>query len=99
VNKIITMKKLKNYLLIAISIVAFSSCTITTPVLVTDNVVGEKTGVAEVKVFLGIFGPLNKDISIKKAAENGKITEIGSVDYAYRIGLFKSEYKTIVTGR
>ena len=35
----------------------------------------------------------------KNGAENGKITEIGSVDYAYRIGLFKSEYKTIVTGR
>ena len=45
------MKKIKNYLLFAVCITAFSSCTITTPVLVTDNVVGEKTGVAEATVF------------------------------------------------
>jgi hypothetical protein len=99
VNKIITMKKIKNYLLFAVCITAFSSCTITTPVLVTDNIVGEKTGVAEATVFLGIFGPMNRDMSIKKAAENGKITEVGTVDQSIRVGLFKSTYKTIVTGR
>jgi hypothetical protein len=93
------MKKLKNSLLLAVGILAISSCTITTPVLVTDNVVGEKTGEASVTVFLGIFGPMNRDISIKKAAENGGITEVGSVDQSIRIGLLTSKYKTIVTGR
>ena len=94
-----TMKKIKNFLLFAMSVVAISSCTITTPVLVTDNVVGEKTGEASVSVLLGFIGPMDRDISIKKAAENGGITEVGSVDYSVRIGLFTSKYKTIVTGR
>jgi hypothetical protein len=42
---------------------------------------------------------MNRDMSIKKAAENGKITEVGTVDQSIRVGLFKSTYKTIVTGR
>ena len=50
-------------------------------------------------VILGFIGPMDRDISIQKAAKNGGITEVGTVDYSYRIGLFKSTYKTIVTGR
>ena len=93
------MKKLNQIFLIAITVIAMSSCSITVPLQVTDNVVNEKRGEASVTVILGFIGPMDRDISIQKAAKNGGITEVGTVDYSYRIGLFKSTYTTIVTGR
>ena len=93
------MKKINKIILIPIGIFAFSSCSVTTPVLVTDNVIGEKTGEASASVFLGFIKPMNMDLSIQTAAKNGGITEVGSVDYQVYGGLFVSKYKTIVTGR
>ena len=57
------MKKLNQIFLIAIT-VTMSSCTITVPLPVTDNVVNEKRGEASVTVILGFIGPMDRDISI-----------------------------------
>jgi hypothetical protein len=37
-------------------------------------------------------------VSVEKAAKNGGITKIATMDYSMRYGLFRNTYKTIVTG-
>lgn len=78
--------------------VILSSCAASMPILVTDNTSGGKEGTAEYSTFLGI-SPLNADASIATAAKNGGITKITSVDFLVEGGLFKTTYKTIVTGQ
>ena len=77
-----------------------ASCSVSGPILITDNPGGKeaKRGEASYNVILGFIRPMNADISIKKAAENGKITKISSVDYKVKGGLFKATYSTVVTG-
>jgi hypothetical protein len=77
-----------------------ASCSVSGPILVTDNPGGKsaKTGEASYKIILGFIRPMNADISIKKAAENGKITKISTVDSKVKGGLFVTTYSTIVTG-
>ena len=92
------MKKMKNIIL-GLSVAVLTSCAVSTPVLITDNVVGEKRGEASFDVILGLIRPMNADVSIATAAKNGGITQVGSVDYKVKAGLFKDTYTTIVTGR
>ncbi len=73
------------------------SCSISGPILVTDNK-NEKRGTASYSVVLGIFRPKNADISIRKAAENGDITKVSTVDFKVESKLFKTTYTTVVTG-
>ena len=95
------MKKLRNIIYLGI-ILLLSSCTITGPVvkpqaLVTQNSVGDKVGIAERTVWFGFsFG--HTDLSTTTAAKAGGISKIATVDSYYRKGLFKTKYKTIVTG-
>lgn len=97
------MKALK-YLTFIGMIVFLSSCyTLTTPrigapqVMVTKNPVGSKTGKAERKVILGLaFG--DTDLSIMKAAKNGKITKIATVESEVQGNIISTTYRTIVTG-
>ncbi len=73
-----------------------ASCSVTYPGLATGNK-AEKEGVAEQTVFFGIaLKPI--DVSIEKAAKNGKITKVATVDHQVKAGLFSTTYKTIVTG-
>lgn len=76
----------------------FSSCKVTTtlPLMVTDNSTGSKTG--EAKVVVGIFGKKDIDVSIARAAEDGGITKIATVDFKTITTPFKTTYITIVTG-
>ncbi|PLX06440.1 MAG: protein trl (tRNA-associated locus protein) [Marinilabiliales bacterium] len=90
------MKNIKYILVIATAIV-LTSCSVSGPLLVTDNPSGPKRGEATYKVILG-FPPINGDRSIKKAAENGGITKIATVDYRVYGGLFVKKHTTIVTG-
>jgi hypothetical protein len=92
------MKKIKNIIL-GMSILFLTSCAVSTPVIITDNVVGEKRGEASFNIILGIIAPMDADASIATAAKNGGITQVGSVDFKVKAGLFKSTYTTIVTGR
>ena len=91
------MKKLKYILAVGVTAVIMASCSVSRPVLVTDNA-SEKEGVSEMTVILGIFRPMNADLSIKRAAENGNITKVATVDFRVESSLFKTTYKTIVTG-
>ena len=92
------MKKIKNIIL-GLSVAVLSSCAISMPVLITDNVVNEKRGEASFNIILGIISPMNADVSIATAAKNGGITQVGSVDFVVKAGLFKTTYTTVVTGR
>lgn len=78
------------------ALIALCSCTVTFPGVATSNPIGSKTGIAEKKIFIFPIG--NTDIGIEKAAKNGGITKIATVDYSIRAGLFTTTYKTIVTG-
>ena len=89
------MKTTKLFILGALVALA-SSCTISYPGLATQNTI-DKVGVAERKIFLGLaFG--HTDLSITKAAKNGKITKVATVDYSVTGGLFSKTYRVTVTG-
>lgn len=76
------MINLKNLIIGACMCVAFASCTAYESHLVTGNPVGKKTGVAKSK----IFG--SSDISIMRAAKNGKIDKIATVDIVTKVFIF-----------
>lgn len=89
---------MKKIIIIAATAVALftTSCTIVQPIGATDNKI-EKTGVAERTIWFGLaFG--HTDVSMLTAAKNGKITKIASADFGVKAGLFKTTYRTIVTG-
>ncbi|MAC96183.1 MAG: hypothetical protein CMC96_11855 [Flavobacteriales bacterium] len=95
------MKFIRNITLFGV-IVFLSSCAVSGPqtvpaALVTKNDVGTKEGVAERTIWLGIWIG-NTDLSITKAAKNGKITKIATVDSEIESGFLKTTYRTIVTG-
>lgn len=94
------MKNITKILFAGALAVTMASCSVSGPILVTDNPGGKdaKKGEASYNVILGFIRPMNADISIKKAAENGKITKISTVDYKVKGGLFKATYSTVVTG-
>ena len=91
------MKKVLNISVVIGMLITMASCSISGPILVTDNV-SEKRGEASYSVFLGIFRPKEADISIKKAAKNGDITRVSTVDYKVTSKLFRTTYTTVVTG-
>jgi hypothetical protein len=85
------MKLKRALVLCGLSSLLFSSC-VTSTYMVTDNPIGTKTGVAK----MSLFG-IDKDISLEKAASNGKITKIGTVET--RTTIFIVPFvKTTVTG-
>ena len=77
---------------------ALTSCSLTLPAAATSNPVGKKVGTATATGYLGVlfFGA---DASIQKAAQNGGITKISTVDIKQTsiLGIVVS-YETIVTG-
>ncbi len=92
------MKNLKNTLA-GLSLIAMFSCSpiITSPLLVTDNPIGTKTGEASYR--LNIFGlPTTKDANVgaAEAAKNGGITKIATVDM--QVNPQDKSFKVIVTG-
>ena len=73
-----------------------SSCTYTVPGYATNNA-SVKEGVAERTIWFGIaLG--ETDLSQTTAAKNGGITKIATVDFNVTGGLFRTTYRTIVTG-
>ena len=90
------MKFMKSITAFAAAALIMASCTMSYPGIATGNV-AEKEGSIERKVWFGIaIKPVN--LSIEKAAENGGITKVATVDYSVRRGLFKTTYKVMVTG-
>lgn len=92
------MKNLKTLLVIAVLGVFLSSCSVVMPVTATSNPVGSKVGRAKATGYLTVLF-FNQDASIKRAAKNGGITSISTVDIEYGniLGIIVT-YETIVTG-
>ncbi|MFT4757699.1 MAG: hypothetical protein ACI91R_002356 [Vicingaceae bacterium] len=93
---------MKNILLRGVMIcglITLGSCSVAVsgPYLVTDNT-ADKKGEASYSVLLGVFRDKDCDASIKKAAENGGITRVATVDKRIESKMFKTTYITVVTG-
>ena len=92
------MKQLPKLLAVILLLVIISSCTMNKPICATSNPLGEKQGVYSQISILGIPPIANKNAAIAKAAENGGITNISTVDYNTTWLIFLIKYETIVTG-
>ena len=70
----------------------------TSPLIVTNNEVGTRTGQSTARCFLGLICMGNA--GIHRAAKNGNIKKISSVDYKYNSFLYiiYNSTTTIVTG-
>jgi hypothetical protein len=97
------MKKI----IIGIATIALvSSCSLTRPYAVTNNAIGEKTGVSKTTIIFGVSAGntlstgivSNKDFGVIEAAKNGGINKIGSVDVKTTNFLFFQKVEIIVTG-
>lgn len=87
---------MKKIIAFGFAAVVLASCTATFPGIATGNTI-VKTGEAKKTVWFGIaIKPV--DVSIAKAAKNGGITKVATIDYQIQGGLFKKTYKTIITG-
>jgi len=92
------MKQLPKLLAVVLLLVIISSCTMNKPICATSNPLGEKQGAYTQVSILGIPPIANKSAAIAKAAENGGITNISTVDYNTTFLFFLIKYETIVTG-
>ena len=92
------MKKIRNTFAIAI-LGIMTSCSVSGPLLVTDNEARVKRGEAGYTVWLGFIRPMEADASIRTAAKNGGITKVATVDQKVYGGLFKVTFTTVVTGK
>lgn len=94
------MKTLSIKTVLGVLIIAFmvSSCAISVPMVATNNK-SIKEGRASVSSFFG-FTPMNADLSIKTAAENGGIKKVATVDILVESKLLGIQQKvtTVVTG-
>jgi len=72
------------------------SCSVTSPLMVTNNPVGDKVGTSKITCMFGYF--CNGDGGIQAAAKNGGISKIATVDVTTKGGLLKSTITTTVTG-
>lgn len=105
---------MKKFLMIAVVAILLASCAtaVTIPITATSNPIGSKVGVAKAEyvVTLGFITPdwaswevtadkvYTADIGILKAAKNGGITKIATVDSRVTNKCFRRIYETIVTG-
>jgi hypothetical protein len=95
------MKKIILWVFVGITLFALAGCTSVTPLAATSNPLGTKVGQASVfYLFSSIPIPFSGDRGIAKAARNGGITLISTVDtkivvWPFGIGTTRT---TIVTG-
>ena len=89
------MKKI--FLIFAVALL-LSSCAITLPVNATSNEVGSKVGMSKATGYLNVLW-FDQDASIQKAAKQGGITKISTVDLKQTnmLGVIQT-YECIVTG-
>ena len=90
------MKKIVVSVLGALAFAMLASCTSVTPVCATGNAVGSKVGTAQGMVILGL--PVGYDCGIQKAAAEGGITQISTVDSKVVNFLLFQKVTTVVTG-
>ncbi|MFO7826410.1 MAG: TRL-like family protein [Cyclobacterium sp.] len=90
--------RLKTMLAILVAVTLMSGCALTLPVNATSNPVGTKVGTAKATGYLGVLF-FDQDASIQRAAKNGGITRISTVDIKTSnvLGIIIT-YETTVTG-
>lgn len=94
------MKKLV-FAILTLVIFSLAACSsITTPVAITDNPVGPKTGEVTATIITTPLGfiVISGDVSYSKAASNGGITKIATVEQRIEASPFSVKLTTIVTG-
>lgn len=93
------MKKLV-VVMLALAALLLVGCTTVTPLTATSNSLGGLVGEATGTYLFGVI-PLGAklDMGIQKAAQNGGITQISTVDVKVRVGLFTTKVSTVVTGQ
>lgn len=93
------MKKALVVLALVFAFVLVGCMTVVEPFAVTSNELGSKVGEASVKFLFGYI-PLsfNMDLGIQKAAQNGGITKISTVDVKSEQGFLFTTISTVVTG-
>ena len=89
---------MKKVFLIFAAALLLSSCAITLPVNATSNEVGSKVGMSKATGYLNVLW-FDQDASIHKAAKQGGITKISTVDLKQTnmLGIIQT-YECIVTG-
>lgn len=77
---------------------AMTSCAVSYPIAVTNNK-SVKEGTVSQSIWFGI-PPMDMDLSIKTAAENGGIKKVSTVDFLVESKMlgFQQKYTTRVTG-
>lgn len=73
-------------------------CTTVSPLAATSNALGSKVGEAVGTYLFGYLPLGNLDMGIQKAAQNGGITKISTVDVKTKVGIFTTKVTTVVTG-
>ena len=91
------VKNITKALFTGLFIMSITACSVSGPLFVTDNPDGGKVGKSSYRTLFG-FALDGGDASIKKAAENGGITKISTVDQKIESGLIISRVVTVVTG-
>jgi hypothetical protein len=89
---------MKKVLFISLMGLFLTSCAVTLPVNATSNEVGSKVGMSKATGYLNILW-FDQDASIQKAAKQGGITKISTVDLKQTdlLGIIQT-YECIVTG-
>ena len=89
---------MKKIFLIFAAALLLTSCAITLPVNATSNEVGSKVGMSKATGYLNVLW-FDQDASIQKAAKQGGITKISTVDLKQTnmLGVIQT-YECIVTG-
>ena len=89
----------KALIIFNIALVAIlSSCAVGGPIAATEGKVGSKVGESSYKTLFGLVISNGGDASIQKAAKNGGITKVATIDRKVEAGFFTVKYITIVTG-
>jgi NADH:ubiquinone oxidoreductase subunit 2 (subunit N) len=91
-------KKTVALLVLGIMVLLLLSSCFTTPVAATSNPVGKKIGSARCLYLLSILPLGNWDTGVYKAAKNGGISKISTVDRKVQFFYLVSIFTTVVTG-
>jgi hypothetical protein len=92
------MKKIiLGVLVLAVLLLAAACTSITSPVGITDNPVGSKTGEATASYLFGVL-QISGDLGLSTAAANGGISKIATVENRIESNPFMTKITTIVTG-
>ena len=83
---------------VALATLILVGCTTVAPITATSNRLGSKVGEAKGTYLFGIPLGFNMDMGIQKAAQNGGISKISTVDLKVKNLVVLTTITTVVTG-